>query len=208
VVADMVRFQQLTGARPGEVCQIRPRDVDRSGEVWEYRPASHKTQHHGRQRIIYVGPRAQDVLRSYLLRSADSYCFSPAESEAMRLDDRHAARVTPMSCGNRPGSNRKPRPKRKPRDHYVKDAYRRAIQRAVVNANRQQMTEAAKAGVEPKLLAHWHPNQLRHSAATEIRKLFGLEAAQVVLGHSKADVTQVYAERDGKLAADIMRRIG
>ena len=29
VVADMVRLQRLTGARPGEVCHLRPRDVDR-----------------------------------------------------------------------------------------------------------------------------------------------------------------------------------
>jgi site-specific recombinase XerC len=42
----------------------------------------------------------------------------------------------------------------------------------------------------------WAPNRLRHSAATEIRKNFGLEAAQVILGHSAADVTQIYAERD------------
>ena len=30
----------------------------------------------------------------------------------------------------------------------------------------------------------WHPSQLRHSAATEIRKQFGLEAAQVALGQA------------------------
>jgi site-specific recombinase XerC len=49
---------------------------------------------------------------------------------------------------------------------------------------------------------------LRHSAATEIRKQFGLEAAQTVLGHSQANVTQVYAERDWQLAAEVMRKIG
>jgi integrase len=54
----------------------------------------------------------------------------------------------------------------------------------------------------------WSPGQLRHSAGTEIRKRFGLEAAQVVLGHSKADVTQVYAERDLAKAEDIMRQVG
>jgi integrase len=32
VVADMVRFQRLTGCRPGEVCSIRPCDVDRSDD--------------------------------------------------------------------------------------------------------------------------------------------------------------------------------
>ena len=39
-------------------------------------------------------------------------------------------------------------------------------------------------------------NRLRHTAGTEVRKAFGLEAAQCVLGHSRADVTQIYAERD------------
>jgi site-specific recombinase XerD len=36
---------------------------------------------------------------------------------------------------------------------------------------------------------------LRHTFATRVRKEHGLEAAQVLLGHSKADTTQIYAER-------------
>lgn len=54
----------------------------------------------------------------------------------------------------------------------------------------------------------WAPNQLRHSAATEIRKRFGIEAAQVTLGHAAADVTQVYAERDLEKAASVMALVG
>ena len=54
------------------------------------------------------------------------------------------------------------------------------------------------AAVEPQI----------ESAATEIRKRFGLEAAQTVLGHSKADVTQIYAERDHALAARVAREVG
>ena len=54
----------------------------------------------------------------------------------------------------------------------------------------------------------WSPNQLRHAAGTEVRRQYGLEAAQVILGHAKADVTQVYAERDMALAAEIMSKIG
>lgn len=38
IVADMVRFQRLTSARPGEVCSLRPCDIDRSGNVWVYTP--------------------------------------------------------------------------------------------------------------------------------------------------------------------------
>ena len=54
----------------------------------------------------------------------------------------------------------------------------------------------------------WSPNQLQHAAATEIRRKFGLEAAQVVLGHSSADITQVYTERNQKLAAEVIKQIG
>ena len=55
---------------------------------------------------------------------------------------------------------------------------------------------------------HWHPNQLRHTFATRVRKEHGLEAAQVLLGHSRADVTQVYAERNEELATVVAAKIG
>jgi hypothetical protein len=38
--------------------------------------------------------------------------------------------------------------------------------------------------------------------------MFGLEAAQVVLGHAEADVTQIYAERNTELAARVVAAIG
>lgn len=63
VVAAMIRFQRHTGCRPAEVCLLRPCDVDMSDEVWIYWPENHKTEHHGRHRVICIGPNAQDVLR-------------------------------------------------------------------------------------------------------------------------------------------------
>lgn len=206
VVADMVRFQRLTGARPGEVCHLRPCDVDRSGDVWEYRPATHKTQHRGRQRVIYIGPKAQAVLLPYLLRDTQADCFQPVESERNRHAEMRAKRMTRVQPSQ--WNRRKRRPKRTPRTVYTKDSYNRAITRGIEKANRQRQKDAADMGVDPMLLPHWHPNQLRHSKATEVRQQFGLEAAQVVLGHAKADVTQVYAERDATLAAAVMRKIG
>jgi integrase len=192
VVADMVRIQRLVGCRPGEVCILRPCDVDTTGDVWVYRPSSHKTQHHGRERRIYVGPRAQDVLRPYLLRDKSSYCFSPRESEKKRRAARHARRVTPLSCGNRPGTYRKRDPMRTPKDYYAKDAYARSIARA-----------CDLAGVE-----HWAPNRLRHTSATTLRAQYGIEAAQTVLGHADPKITLTYAERDFALAQRIMREVG
>jgi len=103
----------------------------------------------------------------------------------------------------------KAHPKRKSKDHYTKDSYNRAIGRAIQKANAKMEKDAAEQEMEsPALIPHWHANQLRHSTATEVRRRFGLEAAQAVLGHAKADVTQVYAERDQSLAAETMRKIG
>jgi integrase len=76
VVRDMVQLQRLTGARPGEICILRPCDVDRTGEIWRYRPESHKTEHHGRERIVFIGPRGQEILGPYLLRNPEAYCFA------------------------------------------------------------------------------------------------------------------------------------
>jgi integrase len=49
---------------------------------------------------------------------------------------------------------------------------------------------------------------LRHAAATEIRRQFGLEAAQHVLGHTTVDMTQIYAERNVETAARVALAIG
>jgi len=41
-----------------------------------------------------------------------------------------------------------------------------------------------------------------------VRQAHGLEAAQVLLGHARADVTQVYAERNSRLALDVIATLG
>jgi integrase len=234
VVADMVRFQRLTGCRPGEVCSLRPCDVQRTSrpdrplplfdppqkgkpkpppdparelDVWEYRPARHKTEHHGRQRIVLIGPRAQEILLRYLARAADAFCFSPAESEVKRHTAMRLARQSrvPPSQEHR----RKQYPQRSPRLKYTKDSYARAVRRACDLA-----FPPPKEMIDPAAIRHWRkahrwsPNQLRHTAATEFRRRFGLEAAQVMLGHARADVTQIYAETDLALARSVAREVG
>jgi integrase len=206
VVADMVRFQRATGARPGEVCQLRPCDLDRNGDVWEYRPQSHKTAYRGRERTIYIGPKAQAVLLPYLLRAPDAHCFSPKDSVKKRqivIRARRKTRVQPSQ------QNRcKRRPKRLPGEAYGRQSYCQAVSRAIQRANKERTEAAADMGIESMLLPDWTPNQLRHSKAIQVRREFGLEAAQVILGHAKADVTQVYAERDAALAVEVARKIG
>ena len=115
----------------------------------------------------------------------------------------HEQRVTPLSCGNKPGSHRKRRPKKWPGKCYTSRSYHAAVRRAVLKANEDR----EKRGIEQRV-ARWHPNQLRHSVATEVRRHFGLEAVQAVLGHKNMVVSEVYAEKNLALAAEVMRKIG
>ena len=137
VVADMVRLQRLLGGRPTELCIMRPCDVDRGGEVWVYTPSSHKTEHHGRERRIFVGPKAQAILAPYLLRDHAAHCFSPAESEAERHRAMRENRKTPVQPSQR--KRRKAKPKRQPTDKYTKDTYYRAVARACDMADSRGM---------------------------------------------------------------------
>ena len=91
---------------------------------------------------------------------------------------------------------------------YDNDAYRRAVTRACDLADRQAHKDNPEAKADKRLFPRWHPNQLRHTVATELRRRYGLEAAKVVLGHSELETTQVYAERDLAAAARIMAEVG
>ncbi len=228
VTADMIRFQLLTGARPGEVCRMRPRDIDRTGDVWEYNDHDHKTVHHGKNRTVYIGPKSQEILRPYLDREESRVCFSMSESLEERREAKAALRVTPESCGNGRGrrstSDKTPAAKtRTARDEFTPSSYRHAIRSACnlafpapeplgmrpgeYNTTRMnRLTKSQRDELREWQKSHyWHPNQLRHTKGTEIRKSHGLEAAQVILGHAAADVTQIYAERDAEKAREVSR---
>jgi integrase len=54
----------------------------------------------------------------------------------------------------------------------------------------------------------WHPNQLRHAKATELRRELGLDTARAVLGHRSPRITETYAEIDLSKAAAAMEKLG
>jgi integrase len=206
VVADMVRLQRLTGMRSGNLVTLRAAEIDRSGGVWVYEPARHKTQHHKRRLQILIGPQGQVLLRPYLDRGGEEFLFCPAEAEAWRARQRRLnplpRKTTAFPCEvkrlKREKQARKRRPRvRPPGPHYTTHSYRRVIAYAVEKAN---------AAGNP--VPNWHPHQLRHSRATEVRRDFGIEGAQVVLGHARASITEVYAERDLEFAKRIARKTG
>jgi integrase len=90
----------------------------------------------------------------------------------------------------------------------AKTLFRRVSQ---LTTDRIQAIAAAnglEAAIEGLRVPHWSPLQLRHTAATAIRAKYGIEAAKVILGHTKVETTQIYAERDLGKAQEIMREIG
>lgn len=130
VVQAMVRFQRLTGCRPKDVCVLRPCDVDVTGEIWCYRPFTHKTEHQQADRRIYVGPQAQAVLEPYLDRPCESYRFSPKEAATLAL----AIRRKNKHDGKQRGRSTNGQRRRAPGDHYTRFSYRQAIERACIRA--------------------------------------------------------------------------
>ena len=208
VVADMVRFQLATGCRPGEVCSIKPAMVDRSSDIWQIRLVAHKTAYRGKSRTIYVGPKAQAVLAKYLLHGADNHCFSPREAEAKRREKRNLERTSPIRRSKQKSKLYKKKSSSRIGDHYDTASYGNAIKYACKLAFRAPENPDGE-GLKKWYSEHsWAPNQLRHTAATTIRKEFGLDAAAVILGHSGVGVTQVYAEQDTTKAIEVARRIG
>jgi integrase len=187
----MVELQKLTGMRPGEVCMMRTCDLDVSGRVWTYIPREHKTEHHGKGRVVYLGPKAQAILRPWLRTDLNAYLFSAREATDEYRAGQRRNRKTPMTP-LQAARKRSRRPEVFPGDRYTTDSYRRSIAKA-----------CSRAGV-PK----WHPHQLRHNAGTWLRKEFGLDVARVILGHSSPVVTEVYAEVDREKAVAVMEKVG
>ena len=198
-VAAMIQIQALTGMRPGEVVIMRTVDLDTTGTLWVYTPSTHKTEHYGKRREVYIGPQGQELLRPFLRANLGDFLFAPAEAEADRNAERRRNRTaptTPSQAKRRPKRSRK----RPPGRHYTVDSYRRAIRRACVAAFGMDCRG------KPSLV--WHPNQLRHSFATRIRRQFGLEVARVMLGHETVACAELYAERDAAIAASIASKVG
>ena len=185
-VWSLIQLQLLTGARAGELLGLRACDLNVSGKTWIAVLKHHKTSHIAKARTLYFGPKAQTILKQFMdTKGIQDYLFSPKDALKERSEQAPTHRR----------DNQKKNPKSSDRvigDHYTTASYRRAITRA-----------CKKAGVP-----EWTPHRLRHNAATQIRRDYGLEAAQIILGHSKADVTQLYAERDETKALSVIQEIG
>jgi len=201
-IVAMLRLQMRTGMRPGEVLIMRPMDIDQSGDVWVYRPGSdrpygkHKNAWRGQRRTVLLGPAAQRILAPFLIdRPADAFLFNPREALTMKAAEQRMNRKSKMTPSQtKRDAERAERRARSTRvhDHYDNCSYPKAVLRA-----------CKRGGIPP-----WHPNQIRHSVSTSIRKIHGPDAARAMLGQKSLQAAEIYSELDMDKVADIMRQSG
>lgn len=173
----IIRLLLLTGARPTEILRLQRGDIDCTGPVWSAVIREHKLEYRGIQRTLYFGPRAQAVLRPFLLRSEDSYLFSPIEAES----ERHA------NCDTH-------RPEGKPRNP-------KKTQRVIgYFYDHTGLAKAIRRVCDANDIPRWTPYQLRHTACTMIEASSDMETARAVLGHATMDTTAIYLHKDAKAA--------
>ncbi len=192
-IAAMIRTQLLTGMRPGELLSMRGRDLDTSGALWRYAPDQHKTKHLGKDRLILIGPKAQEIIRPFLKTDLSATLFSP----------RDAWERNPQLGG---------RGKKVPahfNDRYVAGSYFKAIQTLCVAADRLAHARRPDVPRSQRLVPNWHPHQLRHNAATYMRaEGIPLDVIATVLGHSSRDMAEWYAQPDRAAAERAIAKLG
>jgi len=198
ILADMVSLQLETGMRPGEMVVLRACDLDMTGPVWLYRPATHKTAHHGHERVVPIGPKGKEIIRRHLTTDTQAYLFSPRKLMEERAEALRASRKTRVQPSQQ--NRRRRRSKKKPGERYAVTSYAQAIRKAIQRHNRSKP--------EAEHIPHWHPHQLRHLRALELKREVGLDVARAVLGHRSPVITEHYATLDVARAAEAMQRLG
>jgi integrase len=103
-IATILILQKETGARPKEIRDMRWEDINTSGDLWLYTPATHKNRHREKRlgqrnsRCIYLTQKAQDALFDYQTQRPDpknEYIFTRFESNAFLRLERHWEKFTP-----------------------------------------------------------------------------------------------------------------
>ena len=218
----MIQLQLHTGMRPGEVVAMRTGDLVMKPNDWAYWPASHKNEHRDQSREVLFGPKAQEIVQQWLKTDLSAFLFSPEEAE----QERNASRV---KTNSRRVKKTHSQHKRSPGKCYTTASYRRAIQRAceiafempenlrniprplqgVPEVDQDRVRDdLQRQAAEWRKLHCWHPNQLRHNAATEYQKQYGWIVAKALCGHANADTTRIYAEMDRKLLLEAVNECG
>ena len=200
VIGDMLQLIWYTAMRPYEVCDMRPFDIlTDDPDCWLYIPGrdrtpvgKHKMTHFERVKVIPLTRKCQEILTPRITRwNSKEYIFSPEEAMADFLAEKSENRKTPLSCGNKPGTNRKEHPLITPGKHYDANTLRQAVERA-----------GKRAGVE-KI----RPYDLRRTVATGTRSILGKDAAKLLLGHVSTDTTDIYLLEEVQEAMKVAKQL-
>jgi len=153
-------------------------------------------------------------------RDPEAYLFSPREAEESRLRKATAARRTPLSRGNRVGTNRKPEAPRVLGDRYTAASYRRAITRACGKAIPPPADVVAEGRAAVRAWRKAHASLGTHGIHTscDTPRAHGFDGSSgwkppsrrwVIPAPPRSWLTdEVYAERDLQRVAEVMKRMG
>lgn len=202
-LAALLQVQYLGGMRPREACTMRPCDIDMTGDIWLYRPASHKNAWRGRGLIKALPRAAQLILAPFIAaKPADAFLFDPQDATAWARHERIANRK-PRTTKRYPSEERRVERMKRLRltnitesRCYSKDSYLQAIHHGI--------EKAAATGVT---IPHFSPNQLRHAIVSHISRTIGAQAAQRYAGHASLSTTSIYTEIDVAEIIAIAKRL-
>lgn len=98
VLQAMVKLQLATAMRPSEMFRMTPSMIDRSGDIWFYRPTDHKTAHRGKLKAVPLLDDAKAILSPYLFGDASELCFlthlgTPWNKDSYRIAVTRAAKA-------------------------------------------------------------------------------------------------------------------
>ena len=140
-------------------------------------------------KVLYLAKPEIDLLMPIIGERTEGYVFRPedavAENKVKKWEQAKRKKKTPSRQKRDEG--RAKRPRRKFKEFYTADAYRRAIERACL-----------RAGV-----AHWFPYALRHTGITNVGLEHGIEAAQHVAGHRDLRTTRGYFHGENAIAKSV-----
>lgn len=169
-VARMVRMQECSGMRPGEVCRMRWEEIERSEPCWIYRPRWHKEAWRGMPRAVALGPGARRVLAA----AAGAAGAKPSGPVFSPREDARAEGA------------------RRPGETWTREAYTRAVARACERAVAEGAIRAEEAWT-PHALRHSAGTRVRRACGLEA-------ARAVLGHSMRGGVTDVYtfeaAERE------------
>jgi hypothetical protein len=161
-------------------------DINMAGTIWVYTPAWHKNAHRNQERRIYLGPKAQEILKPHITgKPLDAALFSPREAVKERRGKMPRARIT---------------------DCYDTRSYRKAIWYACDKAFPMPEGEDRVRWVREH---RWSPNRLRKLGLDTVQKAMGKQAAKAYAGHSRVETTQDhYLTQDETLAIKVAEKCG